>query len=116
MLFSNPVDEVSADGQTPTFLSTLRGGNQQTKIVPKVLGGNYQSIISDPTHSSTNTVESAYVTVSLDEMEFNVRVFSGFVINKTEPSTGSFYGDGNPRLMSIVDQDFNDSLYESDFK
>ena len=54
---------------------------------------------------------SGYVTVSLDELEFNVRVFSGFVINKTEPSTGSFYGDGNP-LLSIVDQNFQ-SIYDS---
>ena len=45
---------------------------------------------------------SGFVTVSIDELEFNVRVFSGFIINKTEPSTGSFYGDGNP-LLSIVD-------------
>ena len=26
ILFSNPVDEVSADGKTPTFLATLKGG------------------------------------------------------------------------------------------
>ena len=67
-------------------------------------------MLSNPI-SSTNSAMSGYVTVSLDELEFNVRVFSGFVINKTEPSTGSFYGDGNP-LLSIVDQDFQ-SIYDS---
>jgi len=43
----------------------------------------------------------------MDELEFNVRVFSGFIINKSEPSTGSFYGDGNP-LLSIYKHDFDD--------
>ena len=61
-------------------------------------------MVSDPV-SSTNSAMSGYVTVSLDELDFNVRVFAGFVINKTEPSTGSFYGDGDP-LLDIVDQNF----------
>ena len=101
ILFSNPVDDFSADGKTPTVLSTLRGGAQFTKIVPQVLGGPVSSIVTDPV-SSTFSANSEYVTVSLDELEFNVRVFAGFVINKTEPSTGSFYGDGDP-LLDIVD-------------
>lgn len=112
ILFSNPVDDLSSDGKTPTFLSTLRGGAQFTKIVPQVVGGNV-SMATDPI-SSTNSAMSGYVTVSLDELEFNVRVFAGFVINKTEPSTGSFYGDGNP-MLDEDDQNFQ-SLYSSDLK
>jgi len=99
ILFSNPIDEVSNDGKTPTFLATLKGGSQAYKIGPKVEGNT--SLSTNPV-SSTNSAMSGYVTVSLDELDFNVRVFSGFVINKTEPSSGSFYGDGNP-LLSIVD-------------
>jgi hypothetical protein len=52
-------------------------------------------MVSDP-ESSTNSAMSGAVNVSLDELDFNVKVFADFVINKTEPSTGSFYGDGNP--------------------
>jgi len=43
----------------------------------------------------------------MDELEFNVRVFSGFVINKMEPATSSFYGDCN-LLLDVSNLDFED--------
>ena len=100
ILFSNPVDEFSADGRTPTFLSTLRGGAQFTKIVPQALGRPVSSTSTDSL-SSTLSDNSDYVTVNLDELEFNVRVFAGFVINKSEPLTGSFDGDCNSLLDTV---------------
>lgn len=105
VLFSNPVDVLSSDGKTPTFFARLKGGSQAFKTSPKKLIDS----TSDNTNpiSSTNSAMSGYVTVSLDEVEFNVRVFAGFVINKTEPSSGSFYGDSQPLVL------FEDEKYAS---